>query len=227
MSPTRIRSAHRKETRTMSKPLAVLAAASMIAGLSLASTAFAGEWDVNGTKLVGTAALLNTALVLTLGDFELTEFRVPIECRGETIGIGGGQLTAPDSLLASSITLKECLVPIGEGACQITGGAISTLPVQGLASLDGLLSTFIELLPKTKTLFAIIPFEGSECPFKGSEALVGGIDFLLHDGQDPRTSHLTLVFALPGQLRFGADDVLLTGLDIDPRLASNQTWNFL
>ena len=213
----------------MRRTLTAFLLASAISIIITTPAASAGEWEVNGTKLLVTAALSSTALVLTYGKFEiLGGLNISINCTSETIQINQGQLTAPDSLLVNGITLTECRAPsLEEASCAITSKTVSILPLKGLVSLDGSLGAFVELLPQTHTEFGVIPLEGPKCTLAGPWALAGGVDFLLHDGRDARTSHLALVFALPGQLRVGPDEVLLVGLGIDVRLANGQTWNFL
>ena len=214
----------RKET-IMRRTLAAFLLASVVGAITMSSAAFAGEWDVNGTKLVGTAALSGTALTLSIAKF-VVDGVLSIECSGETIGISGGELSSPDIILAAGITLNECALA-EPTHCTIKNGTIRILAVHGLATLDGPSNTFIKLLPQKGTFFASIPFEGELCAFKEEVDLAGSVDLLLDNSTTTQTTHPALVSTLKGQLAIFSSEMLLTGSTFDLKLASNQTWSFL
>ncbi len=209
------------------KPLlaACFAAVALSAMVSASASAATG-WDVNGTLLVGSAQIATPAKLLAHGKLEVPEWGVNFECVSTELGLTEAFIVHPDELRIKSVTFKEC----GATApCSIGNGrTISTLSVHGLASLDGL-NTLIKLLPLPSKTYAIIKFEGETCPLLGNQPLTAtgaAIDFLIHEGADPRVLHLILGFSLPG-LKVGSDEATLKGLDLDAKLVSGLTWNFL
>lgn len=197
----------------------------------VASQAFAGgEWDVNGTPLVGTAALAHAALVLKPGSLRIDNANpIEIECLAHEILINEGVLIAPDGVLAKSITFHECAVTLGSPTCTLASDLITTVPIHGLAHLDegGRLNTLILILPETKTTFATFKFEGEKCALLGTQAVTGGVHLLIDEGYLPKELHLILVVTLKGGLKVGSSEALLTGLDADLRLESGLLWRFL
>jgi hypothetical protein len=202
---------HGKEISIMRRNLAVLFLACALGVAAHTSSALAGEWLVNGTKLAGSEALSDTVLAssTTLLNI-LGSPPFSIECSSDTIGINGGQIVSPDIILANSIILNEC-VPHNLPGCTLSGHQITTFPVQGLAvlagTLPGALNTLIALLPKTKTNFAFLPFLGGECLFKEGLPLSGSIDLLLDKGIHSATLHRSLGFTLKHQLLIASTEV--------------------
>lgn len=207
------------------KPLLATCFAAVLLSILMSATASAA-WDVNGTLLVGSAQIASPAKVLNHGRLEVPAAGVNIECVSTELGLTEAFIVHPDELRIKSVTFKEC----GATAPCTIGSekTLSTLPVHGLASLDGL-NTLIKLLPLPSKTYAIIKFEGETCPLLGNQPLTAtgaAIDFLIHEGADPRVLHLILGFSLAG-LKEGSDEATLTGLDFDAKLVSGLTWNFL
>ncbi len=194
-------------------------------GAVASTTALAGEWDVNGAKLSGSVALATKATVLEHGRLVMKQAETKIECLSTELALGGAKLVAPDGIEATSVTFKECSTK-ETGGCSVPT-TIGTVPVDGLASLDGALNTLILVLPKTKSTFATIAFTGETCAMLGTEPVTGHVDILIHEGSDPRVIHPGLVFSLPGGLKIGSNEASLEGLKLDLELQSKQTWNFL
>ncbi len=217
----------RREIKVMPKFRLIIAAclATFAVGAVASATALAGEWDVNGAKLSGSAALAAKATVLEHGKLEVKQAETKIECVSAELGLSGAKLVAPDGVEATSVTFKECSTK-ETGGCSVPT-TIGTVPVDGLASLDGTLNTLILVLPKTKAAFATIAFSGTLCALAGTQPVTGHVDILIHEGRDPRVVHLGLVFSLPGGLKVGSDEASLEGLKGDLELESKQTWNFL
>jgi hypothetical protein len=217
-----------KGDRRMSRSKLLVAACFTVFALSaLASaTASAGEWMVNGTKLTGSAAILSTALVLSEGRLFVPNV-LSIKCKAHEVGITGGKIIAPDGVLATSINFKECAVTEGNPTCELATKTISTVPVNGLALLEGTLNTYIHISPETKAAFATIKFSGETCALLGVQPVTGNASLLIHEGFDERALHLTLAFSLPKSLKVGSSEALLEGLSADVRLESNQNWSFL
>jgi hypothetical protein len=214
----------------MSRAKLFFAACFAVCALSavVSTAAFAGEWDVNNTKLVGTAALASTALVLKSGKLLVKAGGEPfsIVCKGHEVGLKKGMLVAGDTAQVESITFHECAIE-ESATCKLSQALIETVPLSALAHLDGTLNTLILVTPKTKSTFATIKFEGETCALLGTASVTGGIHILFHEGADPRAVHIGLVFSLEGALKIGATEAKLEGLVTHLSLASGQTWNFL
>jgi streptogrisin C len=182
-----------------------------------------GQWDVNGTKLVGYAPFLNSALVLSHG--ELVAAGVKVVCTGSTVGILFGELAQPDEVRAKDLTFTNCTAS-GE-SCSLANETILTSALRGLAQLDGTLNTLTLILPQTKTVLATIKFNGVTCALEGVQAITGRVDVLIDGGADPAVLHLILAFSLTGGLKLGSSEATLSGFGAHLRLQSGQTWNFL
>lgn len=194
-------------------------------GALMSATASAGEWDVGGTKLVGSAAIKSPAKVLKTGDFKVPLFGVTIKCESSELGIEGGEIVAPDEARAKSLTFKECKVT--EGPCSLEEETIKTLALHGLAELDGTLGTLVKVLPLPSKTFAALHFLGETCSLLGIQPVTGTADLLAPSGKDPAVLQLVNAFSLPGSLKVGSDEAELLGLSGDVQLASGKTWNFL
>ncbi len=194
-------------------------------GALMAATASAGEWDVGGTKLVGSAAIKSPAKVLEHGSLFVHIAGVRIECVSKELGIEGGEIVAPDEARAKSLEFKECSVT--EGPCTLQENIIRTLALHGLAELDGTLGTLVKVLPLPSKTFAAVHFLGETCSLLGVQPVTGTADLLAPSGKDPAVLQFVRAFSLPGSLHVGGDEALLTGLNGDVQLASGQTWNFL
>jgi hypothetical protein len=181
-----------------------------------------GGWDVNGTLLFGTAALLNNLLVLAHG--ELIAAGTKVVCTGATVGITAGELVAPDEIRAQDLTFSNCTAT---APCTLASETILTLPVHGLAVLDGPLNTAVSLLPLPGNTFTVLSFLGETCALKGAQLVTGTLGLLIHQGFDPAALHLVLLSAPLGSLKVGPSPAAFLGFDGDLRLASGQTWNFL
>ncbi len=198
----------------------------IIIGALASSSALAGEWMVEGKPLSGTEELATSALVLAEGELKVLPAVTTIKCTAHEVGIAGGKIIAPDGILASSISFKQCE---GEGACAGIANSkeIKTLPIDGLASLDGSLATYILVLPETKTTFATIGFTNELCALFPTQPVTGDASLLAHDGFDEQVRHRVLGFSLPKALKVGSSEADLRGLVGDIELKSKKSWSFL
>ncbi len=196
--------------------------ATFAVGAVVSTTALAGEWDVNGKPLVGSVALANKILVLEHGFLEVPAAGLKIECFSHEVGITEGKLVAKDGVEVASLSFKSC--ETNTPVCTIGSETINTVPLDGLASLEGTLNTLILVLPKTKNSFATIKFNGATCSLAGVQPVTGHAHILIHEGFDPAVVHRGLAL---GKLNVGNDEATLSGLVGDVELAEKQTWNFL
>ncbi len=180
-----------------------------------------GQWDVNKTKLTGSAPLANSLTVLSHG--EIAAGGLGIICSGSTVGITFGELVA-DEIRAQDLTFSECKA---NAPCKLGSTTILTLGLHGLAQLDGTANTLVTVLPLPSKTLAAIKIEGAECAFAGVQPLTGTIDFLIDGGQEAAASHVVLGFSLKGALKLGSTEATFVGFTGDLKLASEQTWNFL
>lgn len=194
-------------------------------GALISATASAGEWDVGGTKLVGSEEIKSPIKVLEHGSLFVHIAGVRIECLSKELGIVGGEIVAPDEVRAKSLEFKECSVT--EESCTLQEEVIKTLALHGLAELDGTLGTLLKVLPLPSKTFAVIHYLGSTCALLGVQPITGTVDLLAPSGKDPAVLQLARAFSLPGSLREGSQEALLTGLNFDVQLHSGRTWNFL
>ena len=197
-------------------------------GLALLTTAnqirhkAGGGWDVNGAPLVGAAELAGTIKVLEHGVLEAAG--VKVECTSTEIGVSGGEIVFPDQIQAKDLTFKSCK---STAPCSLASETILTLPIHGLAELDGTSGTLIKLLPLPSKTFALLHFEGETCALLGIQPVTGTLDLLAPSGKNPNVLQLVSVFSLTGSLKVGSSEATLSGLTGDVKLASGQTWNFL
>jgi hypothetical protein len=196
-----------------------------VGAVASATASAAGEWDVNGTKLAGTAALASPAKVLEHGKLVVVGAGVTVECTSTELGISGGEIAAPDQLRVKSIEFKTCTAN-GEN-CKLEEAAIKTEALHGLAELDGTLATFIKVLPLPSKTFAVLHFTGELCAISGAQPVTGTADLLAPSGKDPSVLQTVNAFSLKGSLKVGSSEAELAGLKTDIKLVSGQTWNFL
>jgi hypothetical protein len=219
----------------MSRAKLLVAACFVVFGMTAlaASTASAGNWDVNGTPLTsGSVALASTALVLNAGilEIEATGEAITVKCEAHELLINEGKLEGPDNISAKDVTFHGCKTTGTSAAHCTVPDLILSVGVKGLATLDGTLSTLIKVEPATKTVFATIKFgsvtEGS-CAIEGGNAVTGGIDLLIHEGFHSAVTHRVLAFSLPGGLKVASNPASLKELVGDLKLNSGLPWNFL
>ncbi len=208
----------------------VFAASALVS--ATASAAVSG-WEVNGTLLAGTAAIASKAPVLHSG--RLVAAGVELECTGSTVDIVGGFIRHPDEVLANGLVFHGCEVT-NEAAtnCKLKATTlISTLPLFGLAELDGAssLNTLILASPLPSKTFAVIPFEGEKCALAGNQPVTQSkfpaVSLLIHEGGVSAVLHLVLAFSNAASLKLGNSEATLSGADADVQLASGLPVAFL
>jgi hypothetical protein len=208
---------------------AKLLAATCVAAFALSalsSAAAFGAWDVNGTKLVGTAALAHSARVVAATSLRILGTSINVGCTASEVGVVGGELVAPDELQVKSLVFSLC--KSGEG-CKLLSTVIATLPLHGLAHPEeGSAAAYVQILPSTSKTIAVLQFESSTCALSGAVPLTAAgsdIDILIHRSQ-PSVLHLLLTYSLLG-LKLGSTEVTMPISWSELGLQSGQTWSFL
>jgi hypothetical protein len=199
-------------------------------GAVASTTAMAGNWMVAGTNLPNgsKAQIASPVKVLAHGKLEVPLAKVVIECVATEGTVNDALLVGPDLAEAASIVFEQCTTN-NTGECSVPE-TISTVPVSGLATLEGPLNTLVTISPKTKNTFATIAFKGEKCALKNEtsgQPVTGSVHILIHEGFDEKVEHLILVFSLPAGLKVGGDEATLSGLDADVKLTSGSPWSFL
>lgn len=186
-----------------------------------ASSAQAG-WLVLGSLLVGSTAISPTVVIdkRTVAIFSSIE----VECTG--LALKGGTISEPDKFLIGSLEFSGCAV-LKPTSCTLEGGKVNTLPVEGLATLDGLLATKAKVEPENGSeLFATFKFSGSSCTLSGKQAIVGTSEILVPTGRDERLSQLfNSLQETAGELKVGSAEMQVTGSSL-LRLENDMTWSF-
>ncbi len=196
---------------------------------AFAFTAFASGsaqafWLVNGTLLVGSAAISSTTVTDKNG--VLSGGGVGIECTG--LGIKGGTISSPDKVLATSLEFTGCIA-IEPEKCKLVGSTVGTVPVEGLVTLDGALAVKAKGKPEnTNGIFATFKFEGTSCSISGTKQVVTGTATILSpEGQDNREWHLvTALTEVASELQLGSANATISGSTL-VRLENDAQWSFM
>lgn len=213
--------------RSMSKKLIMTICVGILAlsASALASSASA-EWMLNGVNVTGTQKLATTAAVDENG--LLKAAGVTIECTGKNLEGTNPQIEVPNKGSASALIFTECesITP----TCKLNTKTIGTVPltatvalVAGSAKED--LATF---LPKTKTIFATIKYEGAECALLGTQPVSGKALVKGPTGQEEKTLQeiVANVSEETGELKVGSSPAELKGAAL-LKLASGNKWSYL
>jgi hypothetical protein len=203
--------------------VAVLVVSAMESSPAIAA---GGGWLIDGTLLVGSAALATTAFVdeipkLTFGATEIT-------CNSPTLSGVSPQIESPNMVSATSLIFKECKVT-SAGECVLESGAIiGTLPVLAEVTLDGPSGIRGVIKPKTVTTFATIKLAGAECAETGKIPVRGTVSWLTPTGQTERTWQLrgVNVTAATKELEVGNAAAGLKS-SVLGKLASALPWSFM
>jgi hypothetical protein len=182
-------------------------------------------WDVNGTLLVGTKAILSGVLVLSAGFLEVVSTGDQVLCSSKGVAINGGEIVHPDEIRAKDLTFRECKA--NSNNCALAEETILTSAIHGLAELDGAFGVFIKVLPLPSKTFTVLNFTGELCAIKGPQPVTGTIDLLSPEGRLPSVLQLFKIFSLTGALKVGSSEGSLRAVHYHLRLVSGETWNFL
>jgi hypothetical protein len=199
----------------------MLASFAAFALSAIASSSAQAGWLVLGSLLVGTAKIAESTVTHENG--VLTYNTVKIECSG--VSVKGGEIQEPDLVLINSLEFTGCSV-ITPTTCTLPSGVISTLPVEGLVTLDGPLAVKAKGKPKTGTIFATFKFSGASCSISGKQAVTGTATILSPEGQDERLWHLVNVLTEKAkELEVGEASAEIKGSAL-VKLENDMLWSF-
>lgn len=209
----------------MSKKLIMTICVGMLtlSAFALASSASA-QWMVNGTTLAGTQTLANTAKVDENG--KLKAAGVTIECIAANLEGTGPQIEAGDKGSVTSLIFKGCtsITP----TCTIGSETIQTVPITATATLGTAPAVNVAFVPKTKTIFATIKFNGAECALLGIQPVTGKAKISAPTGQTESVLQQIVanVSEASGELKVGSSAAELKGAAL-LQLSNSAKWNFL
>lgn len=196
-----------------------------LTAFALASSASA-QWMVKGTTLTGseTKALATTAAVDEHG--KLKAAGVTIECNGNTLNGTGPMIEASgEKGSATSLTFNECSA---NSNCTVAT-TIATVPlVADTPIIEGNKDISTIFLPKTKTIFATIKFNGAECALLGTQPVAGKAKINAPTGAAENTLQeiQAEVQEASGELKVGSSAAELKGAAL-LKLTTNEPWSFL
>jgi hypothetical protein len=203
---------------------AFVAALVLSALTSEGASASTPGWMVDGTQLSGSKALRSTGGISAL-ELKSAAANVAISCTANTYGISNGEIVAPSTLRASSISFLECSAVTPD--CTLQGDTLNTVPVSSSEiTLEGTSAVRGLLKPQTKSVFLTFEFTGDDCSSEGLNEATGSINLLAREGQTEKTSQLLLGSVASGQLKIDSSEAELE-FSYKQLLASNETWSFL
>jgi hypothetical protein len=228
-SSTSVAARYERRSAFMSKKKSTTAAClGMLTLASLVTTSPAtAQWMVGGATLGGTEtkALAKTAAVDENMTFKFAG--VTLTCQGERVNAVTPQIEASGEMSsASSLEFTQCSASEN---CQIPT-TIATIPVLVHAALDpgDTKAVLATILPKTKTTFTTIKFEGEKCALLGTQPVTGKAKVLIPAGQEELAKQLVeaKVTAGSSELKVGSSAAEIKGSAL-VRLVSGATWSFL
>ncbi|HEY2768438.1 MAG TPA: hypothetical protein VGI76_09280 [Solirubrobacteraceae bacterium] len=189
----------------MSKKLIMSVCTGVLAlsAFALASSASA-QWRVGGTNLTGTAKMVKKVIIHHKAEFAAAG--VTITCVGNLEEVSS-QIEAGDKASAQSLVFTGCSA---SEKCTVTE-TLGTVPVEATAALGVAPAVNVTVKPKTKTTFATIKFEGSECALLGTQTVTGTAKVLAPTGQTEKEVQLmeANTSAASGELKVGSSAALL------------------
>lgn len=148
---------------------------------AVAASSASADWFVEGALLLGLAKLASTAkvdqnasLLVVTGTTHVT-----VVCSGSVLSGVGAEIFGRDKGSATSLTFEGCSTTAPVTKCILTNQptSIKTEPIEATATL-GPASPEVRVTfkPKTKNLFASIPFDSSNtCALSAPEPVKGSV----------------------------------------------------
>jgi hypothetical protein len=198
----------------------LVVAAVGVPGSAMAATA---GWMVNGTQLLGSAAVATTAKVTE--PYNLSGGGLNIKCSSSVAQAVKPEIKAPNKVSVSSGISSECTTM--NANCTVPT-SIATVPTIAEITLDGALATVGVVKPQTGTIFSTIKFSGEACAVAGVKAMTGSFRTVTPTGQDERPIQLS-----ESKTTEAEKTLFLSGVAVSASaaglgtLASGLWWNFL
>jgi hypothetical protein len=207
--------------------VAVALFASLAFGAVAASSASAGEWWVNGTKLASSAALSEGVTLGTLWRILAPAVPFIVECEGPLLVLRA-YLSPPNVILARNIHFNNCLVLQPPNCILVLprfltlGSHITADVVPGLSGLP-----VAELKTSEPDLFEL-EFEGADCSIAGVNPIKGEFTSSLPGIQTESQTHVLegLDSVENNSLSFVKDKAYVLGGAELLTLASGSKWSF-
>jgi hypothetical protein len=204
------------------KLLAAAFAVTFVLSAVASSSAQAG-WLVLGSLLAGSAAISASSIEHSKATFGFGE-EVEIQC--DTLVFNGGFIGEPDKLLVKSLEFTGCSL-VKPLECTLANSSFSTLPVEGLVTLDGPLAFKAKIKPENSDdFFSTFRVNGDTCAAAGLKEISGSFVVLAPTGQDQRLWQLlNLLVEEKGELVIGLTRGSLSGSALF-RLENDMPWSF-
>lgn len=146
--------------------------------VAVSSASAADEWFVNGTRLVGSAALAQEAPLDTLGTLLVPNLPLTIDCEGPLLLLGA-YIYNPARVLANAFDFENCST-LSPAKCALSSSTIFTVgsDLQGIVTLAPSGGGAGRLAGKTgEPEFANLDIVGAECSIAGEKAVKGEVVF--------------------------------------------------
>jgi hypothetical protein len=215
----------------------MVALAAVFAFSAVAAGTASAEWFVNGTKLVGSAALATTAKVDTDAVLRIAApgGSVKILCSGTTLSgespeIQGGTAEG----MAKSLKFQGCSTIEPATKCELANQptTIETTPLRVLISKVGGRSPLVSVTfhPLTKSVLTEIPFKetGNSCAFDEKEPVSGSLLVSAPTGETEEVEQAIegLGTTENNSLQVAGDKAYIEGGRVLLKLASGSKWSF-
>ena len=204
--------------------------ASFAFGAVAVSTASAAdEWFVNGTRLVGSAALAEEAKLDTLGTLLAPGLPLTVDCEGPLLLLGA-YIYNPAQVLARQFDFRNCFV-LSPAKCTLRSSTISTegKDLQGTVTLAPGGGGAARLTGKTsEPQFTVLELQGAECSIAGEQPVKGEVTFGAPVAATELATHELegLGSTENNSLAVGKDKAYIEGGKALISLASGSKWSF-
>ncbi len=205
------------------KPFTMAFIVAVVLGAVASSSAQAG-WLVSGSLLAGSAAISTSSIGHSPTVFKFgPEGNIEIEC--DPYELSAGKISESDKLLINSLVFRGCSIAPFE--CTLPNSTISTLPVEGLITLDGSLAFKAEIKAENSNgLFATFQIDGPTCTVEGLANIAGSFLALAPTGQDQRLWQLlNLLVETPDEFGINNTRSTVSGGSLI-KLENDKQWSF-
>jgi hypothetical protein len=210
--------------------LVALLASLALSGGGAASSAWAGEWFIGGTKLAAgqTAAVATAAVLDKPFIFASPSVSLLIECQGSTSVFKSSLLTA-GKMQGEAITYSSCVLVSAPPGCGLSQSSIEMNPYEATVTTGTSPADKITFKPLAggKRLLEI-RFTGETCSIEGLQGVIGSVTAKLPAGQ---TEAATQVMEWQGSTENNSLEGALSKVYLESgksliKLASGSKWSF-